>query len=72
MSNYKMTNRQKCIDRVCRYRGISPGSVTDAARNLGELRFMEPEEIDEQITSLEDEVIRHLQAAQAVAMTVGI
>jgi hypothetical protein len=46
--------------------GMSPESIAHAATHLGMLRNMTAAEIQANITSLENEVISHVQVAQAV------
>jgi hypothetical protein len=64
--------RKQTIERVCRDHGMQPESITIAARNLAKIRSMTASELEANVTELEDEVIRHLQVAQAVHMTHGI
>jgi hypothetical protein len=51
---------------------MQPESITLAARNLAQIRSMTSSELEANVTELEDEVIRHLQVAQAIHMTYEI
>jgi hypothetical protein len=68
-SNMDQAKEQQVVDRICRDHGIQPEAITRAARHLGELRVMTADEIAASLAALEDEIVRHLQVAQAVSMT---
>jgi hypothetical protein len=62
----EQSKRQQDMQRIGNYFGDGAAYVTHAARHLGRLRGMTAEEIENNLTALEDEVTRHLQISQAL------
>jgi hypothetical protein len=63
------TKRQQEIERICRHYGKDTDHVTAAARHLGQFRSMTVDEVESNLTALEDEVVQHLQVSQAINLT---
>jgi hypothetical protein len=61
-----MTSRQKMIDGLD---SMTQETITASARKFGKMRMMSEAEIEENLTALEDEVIRHLQIEQAIRLS---